>query len=326
MHWYNRNDTIINILSMTNILEISNLSYTYKTDWTRKTIQGLKDISLSIVEGESFGFLGHNGAGKTTTMKAILGFIKPTSGNISIFGNPSTDKSALKFVGYLPEQPYFYDYLTVREGLELYGTLAGTDAKKLKSKILEVAETVKLQDRLNSSLRSLSKGLTQRFALAQAIINDPKLLLLDEPFSGLDPLGRIEFRDIFLSLKKQGVALFISSHILSDVEILCDRASILVRGSLKGIYNLKNLSDSKNCSFELGVENQTADKLSYLDNSGAEKILRNSITVFKFNDEKKALSALKQLIELNEKPLFYERHLPKLEDVFLETMRTTDEL
>ena len=303
-------------------LEIHNLCYSYKNEWTRKTISGLKDITVDIESGESFGFLGHNGSGKTTTMKAILGFIKPSSGEIKIYGAKSSTKEALKVVGYIAEQPYFYDYLTVKESLELYGTLSGISAKDLKDKVLYVSETVKIADRLDSRLRSLSKGLTQRVALAQAIINNPKLLLLDEPFSGLDPVGRAEFRDIFLRLKKNGTTLFISSHILSDVEVLCDRASILVKGEIKGIYDLKNLSNSKNCHYDIAVEKSIFEKIgTILNNLSFVKEDRNNISVIRFNNEEPALHALKKILESNEKPLFYEKILPRLEDIFLEAVK-----
>lgn len=226
------------------ILEINNISYVYRGDWLINKIQALKNISLEVFGGEAFGFLGHNGAGKTTSIKCILNLIRPSSGEIKLFGENSRRTSCRQMIGYLPEQPYFYDHLSVEETLAFYAQLSGLGARNLSRSVTETLEKVGLTSRRKQAMRSLSKGLTQRVALAQAIVARPKLLILDEPFSGLDPVGRKQFRQILLELKAQGCTLFMSSHILSDVEQICDRASVLVQGELKGVVNVKDLAAS----------------------------------------------------------------------------------
>lgn len=219
-------------------LVLENLSYTYYRDFSRVPIHALKDLSLEVAQGESFGFLGPNGAGKTTTIKCILGLIRATSGRAFIGGVPATDVRSRVAIGYVPEQPYFYDNLTVSELMGVYATLAGVPSNQRKHAIATALERVHLAGRDHFAMRSLSKGLMQRVAMAQAIVAKPKLLILDEPFSGLDPIGRQEFRDLFFELKSEGVTLFLCSHVLSDIEFLCERASILVKGELKAIVDL----------------------------------------------------------------------------------------
>ncbi|MCL4152148.1 UNVERIFIED_CONTAM: hypothetical protein GTU68_060448, partial [Idotea baltica] len=167
----------------------------------------LKNITLSVENGESFGFLGANGAGKTTSIKCILNLLKPQSGSIKIFGEDSRNSKARNLVGYVPEAPYFYDHIKVNELLKLYGTLAGIKSKDIKAKINIALERTKIAYKKNAKMTSLSKGQTQRVAIAQAIIAEPKLLILDEPFSGLDPVGRKEISDLLFSLKNDGTTI-----------------------------------------------------------------------------------------------------------------------
>lgn len=224
-------------------IRIENLTYSYKHNWTFKNISVLKDLNLTVDQGIAHGFLGGNGAGKTTTIKCILDLCRAKQGQIDIFGESSINHTARKFVGFLPEQPYWYEQLTVKETLQFYSEIS-KESSNHKIKINNVAEKVGIEDRLNSKIKTLSKGLTQRVGLAQAIINTPKLLILDEPFSGLDPIGRKEFKDIFLELKRSGTTLFMSSHILSDVNEICDRVSILKDGFLKANLDLSELKSS----------------------------------------------------------------------------------
>lgn len=285
-------------------LEISKLCYNYRSDFLTKNISALKQINLSVMQGEAFGFLGHNGAGKTTTIKCILGLIKAKSGQIKIFGETNQKIEQRKLIGYLPEQPYFYDHLSVFETLQMYAHLSGVDKKIMDCRIKETVELVQMQHKINASMRSLSKGLTQRVALAQAIIAKPKLLILDEPFSGLDPIGRKEFRDIFLNLKANGCTLFMSSHILSDVEFICDRVSIMSKGQIKGIFDVANIPSLFNGVYELVVRDyqdcetalkskaeqvsydKTFMRLSFKQRSHAEVALKfaleNSIPIERF--------------------------------------------
>lgn len=220
-------------------LEVDGLCYHYKSDWTRKIVHALRDISFTVSPGECFGYIGANGAGKTTTIKCLLGLIKPKKGEVRIFGGKS-----LQGVSYIAERPYFYDNLTVLETMGLFYDLTYTEgSKEFQPQFEALIARLGLETKIKAKLSSLSKGLTQRVALALALLNDPKMLLLDEPFSGLDPIGRILFRDIFLDLKQQGKTIFICSHILNDIEILCDRVAIVFGGVLKGVHKLKELQD-----------------------------------------------------------------------------------
>lgn len=191
------------------------------------------DISLSIESGDIFGFLGPNGAGKTTTVKMIMGLISPTSGEIHILGANPSDKNIKHKIGFLPEHPYFYQYLTATEFLEMCAHIFSIPSSKIPAKIKEVLSQVHLPQRSwNHKIHTYSKGMQQRVGLAQALINDPQLIVLDEPMSGLDPIGRKELKNVILELKNNGKTLFFNSHILSDVEDLCTKIAIIDQGKI----------------------------------------------------------------------------------------------
>lgn len=235
-------------------IDIKNVSYSYRGHWLIGKRTALKDISLTVAAGESFGFLGHNGAGKTTTIKSILGITAIKHGTISICGFNHRDIRARACIGYLPEQPYFYDHLTVKEILTMYATLSDVPRNRIATARDRALELVKISGRINAPLRSLSKGLMQRVGMAQAIIAEPRVLILDEPFSGLDPIGRKDFKDLLAYLKGTGTTIFMSSHILSDVEFLCDRVSIMSKGEIKGVFNVRDIPSLSAAKFELLVE------------------------------------------------------------------------
>jgi len=235
---------------MENILDIADLSKDYRSDWTFRPTRVLNELNLQVRRGECFGLLGPNGAGKTTTFKLILGFLRPTSGHIRFDGHPLTPAAKVS-IGFLPEHPYFYEYLTVRETLSLYGTLYGIERPELRKRIDEVIDHIGLAHKRNAALRTLSKGLLQRVGVAQAILNRPRLLILDEPMSGLDPVGRREMRELIRGLRDQGTSVIFSSHILSDAETLCDRVGILTRGQLREVITVADHANAT--SFELVV-------------------------------------------------------------------------
>lgn len=215
--------------SVTKTYEYSHLG---RTTFTR----GVTDLSLSVASGEAFGLLGLNGSGKTTTFKLALGLLRPTSGAIRVLGQPPLDPAAQAATGYLPELPYFYPFLTPREALRFYGRLSGLGGATLETRIEQALSDVKLLDRADRKIGSLSKGLTQRVGLAQAILHEPKLLILDEPVSGLDPLAIKEFRDTLHRLNAAGQTIVISSHSIVELEKLCDRVAVLRDGKLAGVY------------------------------------------------------------------------------------------
>jgi ABC-2 type transport system ATP-binding protein len=226
-------------------IEIFGLEKTYTVGfWRKKPKHALRPLNLTVEDGEVFGFLGANGAGKTTTLKLLMGLIFPTAGSARILGMEVADPRMKAQIGFLPEQPYFYDYLTARELLEYYGQLSGMDPKQRSRKVDEVLQRVGLPEVGGLQLRKFSKGMLQRVGIAQAILHDPKVVFLDEPMSGLDPMGRREVRDLIAQLKHEGKTVFFSTHILSDAETLCDRVGIIHQGELRGVGVVADLTSS----------------------------------------------------------------------------------
>ncbi len=224
-------------------IETLQLEKTYTLGfWRKKERRALLPLNLSVEEGEIFGYLGPNGAGKTTTLKLLMHLIFPTRGGARILGFDYRDPRVKAQIGFLPEQPYFYDYLTAPELLDYYGQLSGLSAEERRRRIPAMLERVGLGDVGRLQLRKFSKGMLQRVGLAQAILHDPKVLFLDEPMSGLDPIGRREVRDLILQLKDEGKTIFFSTHILSDAEALCDRVAILHKGELRGVGSIAQLA------------------------------------------------------------------------------------
>jgi len=226
------------------VIQTRGLTKSYRTGfWLNQKVTSLKDCSLTIYEGETFGLLGPNGAGKTTLLKTLLGIIRPTAGKAQLLGHPLGVQSVKQRIGYLPENPYFYDFLTGWEFLQYTAGLFGLSPAARQRRIVELLDLVGLsQDTVKKKqLRPYSKGMLQRIGMAQALINDPELVFLDEPMSGLDPTGRFQVREIILSLKREGKTIFFNSHILSDVEVICDRIAILDQGELISIGSLNEL-------------------------------------------------------------------------------------
>lgn len=222
-------------------IKINNLTKRYSGLWSQQPVDAVKNLNLEVHRGEIFGFLGPNGAGKTTTIKVLLGIIYPTSGGAYVLGRPAGDPQNHYKISYLPENPYFYDYMTGREILHFYARLFGIPEPERSKRVNALLDRVGLSRAANQPLRTYSKGMLQRIGLAQCLINDPELLILDEPTAGLDPIAHIDIRDLILELRSQGKTLFISSHQLSDVEIVCDRVAILNRGELVRMGKLEDL-------------------------------------------------------------------------------------
>ena len=227
-------------------IEITNLTKDYEVGfWRKRKVRALDGLSLSIDRGQIFGFLGANGAGKTTTLKLLMRLIFPTTGSARILGHDIHDVSMHQRIGYLPENPYFYDYLTAREFLDYCAEIFGLPAAERKRRTADLLARVRLDEkRWDTQLRKYSKGMLQRVGLAQSLINDPEIVFLDEPMSGLDPVGRREVRDLIASLRDEGKTVFMCSHILSDIEVLCDRVAILKRGRLAQVGYLDELRRS----------------------------------------------------------------------------------
>ncbi len=217
-----------------NVIEIRNLSKVYRDFWGRPKVRALNALSLDIKKGEVFGLLGPNGSGKTTTLKLLLGLLFPTEGEVKILGKSAADVSKNERIGYLPEESYLYRFLNAYETLDFYGRLFNMTAAQRKERSEKLLDLVKLAPQSRRrQLKEYSKGMTRRIGVAQALINDPDLVMLDEPTSGLDPLGNRDMKDLILDLKAQGKTVLMCSHLLADVQDVCDRIAILYGGELK---------------------------------------------------------------------------------------------
>jgi len=281
------------------IVEINNLTKDYEVGfWRKRKVRALDDLSLSVDAGQIFGFLGANGAGKTTTLKLLMRLIFPTSGTARILGREIQDVSMHQSIGYLPENPYFYDYLTAREFLDYCAEIFGYSAAERKKRAADLLARVRLDEkRWDTQLRKFSKGMLQRVGLAQSLINDPEIVFLDEPMSGLDPVGRREVRDLIASLREDGKTVFMCSHILSDIEVLCDRVAILKRGKLAQVGHLEELrqrNDDPNRMevMATGVDAAALQDLTNADVSATPRGLRIEIT--SENEIENVLAALRK--------------------------------
>jgi ABC-2 type transport system ATP-binding protein len=250
---------------MNNIVEIENLSKDYEVGfWKKKKVRALDGLNLQVEAGQIFGFLGGNGAGKTTTIKILMSLMFPTTGSARILGKDISDVQMHRKIGYCPENPYFYDYLKASELMNYFGELFGLDATKRTQKTAELLTKVGLDEKdWNKQLRKFSKGMLQRVGLAQALINEPEIVFFDEPMSGLDPIGRREIRELISELREKGTTVFMSTHILSDIEALCDNVAILRNGKLAATGNLNELltKSGEKQSFEITVNGVSAESL-----------------------------------------------------------------
>ena len=231
------------------VLRCEALSKTFVTGLLRRKVSALRDVTLSVERGEIFGFVGPNGAGKTTTLKILTGLVFPTGGSAQVLGSAPGDVAAKRRTGFLPESPYFYETLTARELLDFVGRLFGLDRAERARRVADLIDRVGLRDAADRRLRGHSKGMLQRVGLAQAMMGDPDLLVLDEPMSGLDPIGRKEVRDLIAEQRDRGKTIFFSTHILPDVEQLCDRVAIIVRGAVRRVGALDEMREGLEQAF-----------------------------------------------------------------------------
>ncbi len=303
------------------IIEVKDLSVTYRTGLRRRRVDAVRGATFDVRKGEVFGFLGPNGAGKTTTIRVLMGLISASGGVCQIFGQSIRNRQARSRLGFLPEAPYFYDYLSVRELVDLTGRLFGLDRAHRKRRADELIELVGLAHARDMPMKKYSKGMLQRAGIAQALVNDPELVVFDEPMSGLDPVGRKEVRDIILGLRDEGKTVFFSTHILPDVEMLCDRIAFIVKGKIQDIGALSDIVGTRVFGVEvtLRVDGELeADALAVLEQR-ALSLRRMDKEVFVSMapdadvDELLALSREHGLKVVSVSP----RH-QTLEDVFLE--------
>ena len=307
------------------VIEIVDLTKDYEVGFLKKRkVRALDHLNLEVRRGEIFGFLGPNGAGKTTTLKLLMRLIYPSHGSARILGHPVDDVSTRARLGYLPENPYFYDYLSGRELLEYTGALFGIPAKEAGVRAKQLLDLVGLEpERGNRQLRKYSKGMLQRIGIAQALVNDPEIVFMDEPMSGLDPIGRREIRDLLLSLRNQGKTVFFSSHILSDVEALCDRAAILSRGKLLRcgtVLELTGLEDSAVEIVAVGIDSSALQRFSGVSSLQSASATPNGVHLI-IGDERDIDETLVMIRECGGKLVSVNPRRASLEDIFADTER-----
>ena len=251
--------------SLDTVVVTRNLTKVYRDFWGRQKVRALKALDLTVRRGEVFGLLGPNGSGKTTTIKLLLGLLFPTSGEALMLDKPATDVGKNAKIGYLPEESYLYRFLNAEETLDFYGRLFSMSHAVRRQRVSQLISMVGLESARKRQLREYSKGMARRIGLAQALINDPELILLDEPTSGLDPIGTRNMKDLILDLKKQGKTVIMSSHLLADVQDVCDRIGILHQGELKELGRVEDL---------LKVSDQTEFRVSGLSEDAKNRIMK----------------------------------------------------
>ncbi len=302
------------------VLEVEGLRKTFFRGFLRRRTEALRGVGLSVDAGEIFGFLGPNGAGKTTTIKILMGLIFPTAGSANVLGAPVGDRRAKQRVGYLPENPYFYDYLSARELLDMVGRLHGLTASDRRRRSDDLLAKVGLAHAATRPLRSYSKGMLQRVGLAQALIGDPELVVLDEPMSGLDPIGRKEVRDIIVELRQRGKTVFFSTHILSDATMLCDRVAIIVRGELRDTGPLGALLSPKIAGVDVVWEGDDHLAREVVVGPGAHERTSEG-RVVRVEDLDQANSVVAAIVKGGGRVLQLTPHRQSLEELFVHEAR-----
>ena len=297
-------------------IQARDLTVVYRTGVLAKPTVGLDGLTLTVGEGEIFGFVGANGAGKTTAIKTLLGLLRPTRGEAFLFGRSVREAASRADVGFLPESPYFYEYLTGREALCFYATLSGVDRHERAGRAGEVLERVGLARAADRAVGTYSRGMRQRLGLAQAIIHRPKLAILDEPMSGLDPLGRRDVRELILDLRRDGVTVFFSSHILSDVEALCDRVGVVVEGRLVASGPVHDLAAPRVRSVELRAAGVSEDDLAASKDAIQNARLDGETLTFEVPDLDAANRVASAVLEKGGRILALTQVTETLEEVF----------
>lgn len=306
---------------MDHIINIENLSKDYEVGfWKKKKVRALDGLTLNIEGGQIFGFLGGNGAGKTTTIKILMSLLFPSAGSAKILGKDISDTSMHRSIGYCPENPYFYDYLTARELMNYFGEIFGMSRAQRRSKTEELLTAVGLDERdWDKQLRKFSKGMLQRVGLAQSLVNEPEIVFLDEPMSGLDPMGRREIRELIAGLGEKGTTVFMSTHILSDVEALCSNVAILRRGKLAATGHLDDLlaNSSEVREFEITISGLSGDQIKG-ELSEADVSSKPSGIVVTVGDESEIDAVLAAVRKLSGRLISIQPVRRSLEELFIE--------
>jgi ABC-2 type transport system ATP-binding protein len=305
------------------ILRTEGLGKTFEVGLRRKRVHAVEDLTLSVNEGEIFGFVGPNGAGKTTTIKMLMGLIFPTRGRAFIFDAPIPSRAAKARIGYLPEHPAWYDFLTGREAMRFFAKLAGVAPSDREARVGDLLALVGLAEAADRQIRKYSKGMQQRLGIAQALVGDPAFVVLDEPMSGLDPIGRKEVRDVILELKRRGKTVFFSTHILPDVEVLCDRVGVILGGRLRDVGRIGDLLSPRVRSVELTAvvpwgAREAVGRGRLLAEEGDRMTLA-------FDEEGAADAAVRALLDAGGRIVGLVRHRETLEDFFVRRLEESRE-
>lgn len=305
-------------MSVDCIVQINELSKTFRVGFWGRKVSAVERVSLDVRQGEVFGLLGPNGAGKTTTLKMLLGLIYPTNGAAFLFGRSVGDLQAKSKVGFLPESPYFYDYLTGREFLKFYGHLFGLRGAALEKRVDSLLETVGMTHAKDLQLRKFSKGMLQRVGIAQALINDPELIILDEPMSGLDPIGRKEVRDLILRLKESGKTVMFSSHILHDAEVLCDRVAMIMKGKLVACGQVSDLIERGTTQeVEMVIDRLLPEALERIKPLSTKVVLQGERVMVALTSQQNVDQAIDIIRSTKAKLVALTPHKSSLEDLFI---------
>ena len=300
------------------VVQTEQLSKIFRVGFWGKRVTAVDGLNLEVRRGEVFGFLGPNGAGKTTTLKMLMGLIYPTDGQARLFGRDLGDPQIKARLGFLPESPYFYDYLTSREFLEFYGHLFGLWGAVLSNRVDELLQLVGMTHAKDLQLRKFSKGMLQRVGIAQALINDPELVVLDEPMSGLDPVGRKEVRDLILRLKESGKTVLFSSHILHDAEVLCDRVAMILKGRLVACGRVTDLLDQgASHQVELVVDRLTPEGLDHLRPLTDKVVMQGDLMLVVLKSQQQVGGALEIIRAAKARLVSLNPQKGSLEDLFI---------
>jgi ABC-2 type transport system ATP-binding protein len=297
------------------VLRADRLSKTFRSGFVRRRVEAVREVSFDVRRGEVFGFLGPNGAGKTTTLKMLMGLIFPSGGRAEVLGLPVPALAAKRRLGYLPETPYFYDYLTPEEFLDLVGALSDVARAERRARAARLLERVGLGHARGRPLRKFSKGMLQRVGIAQALMGDPELVVLDEPMTGLDPLGRKEIRDLILELKKEGRTVFYSTHILPDVEMTCDRVAMVFGGRTSSVGPLGELLSARLLSTEVVLRPGSAGLPPLPEAASARETPEGAL--IELRQEEQLGSFLKLAIERGAQVVSVSPRRESLEDYFI---------
>jgi len=303
------------------VVVAEHLSKTFRVGFWGRKVRAVIDLSMEVRRGEIFGLLGPNGAGKTTTIKMLLGFVRPSTGRATVAVFPAGSLSSRRKLGYLPENPALYEYLDGIEYLRFAARLAGLSTADAKRSAEALLEKVGLAGRADRAIRRFSKGMVQRLGLAQALIGDPEIVILDEPMSGLDPIGRKDIRDLIFSLRREGRTVLFSTHILSDVEAICDRIGIIAEGKLTDCGTLTSLLKPGVRAVEVLAQGVPPDLQTRLASNGARVLERDDGTLLTFADQAAADSAVREIVVAGGRLVSLQPHRDTLEALFVQRAR-----